>query len=144
MYYLTFRHKSVAKRIDDTIKNSNERLEFLGDAILDAVITIYLYNKFPFKTKDELTKIKSKLMNRSNLNHLTIKLEFKKMISANIDTSKSKSIYDDALETLIETIYLDKEFNFAEQFIVQRLIDLHIDINDLTNKTIDFKNETIE
>lgn len=144
LYYLAFRHKSVAKRIGDTIKDSNERLEFLGDAILDAVIAIYLYNRFPFKAEGELTKFKSKLVSRSNLNHLAIKLGFKEMVNANIDTTKSKSIYGDALEALIGAIYLDKGFNFTEQFIVQRLIELHLDINDLANKTIDFKSEAIE
>ena len=74
LYELAFRHRSIAKEIKDGVKDSNERLEFLGDSVLGAIITDYLFKKFPYKDEGFLTEMRSKMVSRAYLNKLALKI----------------------------------------------------------------------
>ena len=143
LYRQAFLHKSVIQ--DNNLKpfESNERLEFLGDAILDSIISHYLFNKFPFKDEGFLTQLRSRLVSRQSLNQLAVKLGFKELINARLE-KESKSVYGDALEAIIGAIYLDKGYVATQKFIEDRLLHNHIDIEEVLNTETDFKSRVIE
>jgi len=142
-YQQAFIHKSVLLEEAKKPFESNERLEFLGDAILDAVISSYIYQKFPFKDEGFLTQLRSKLVSRQFLNKLALKIGLDELIKSNLDR-ESKSIYGDALEALIGAIYQDKGFKKAEFFILNKLILNHVELDEVIEKETDFKSRIIE
>lgn len=145
LYHQAFRHNSVAKEIKDGIKDSNERLEFLGDAILNAVVADFLFQRFPYKDEGFLTKMRSKIVSREHLNQLAVKLGLDKLVEQSQDPGlKFSSMYGDAFEALIGAIYLDKKFYAAEQFIVKNILKFHIDLEKLETTDTDFKSKLIE
>lgn len=145
LYKLAFFHKSVAPEVKAGIKASNERLEFLGDAILDAVVADYLFKKYPFEDEGFLTELRSKIVSRKNLNHLAAKMGLDKFIkSDNRANVKSNSIIGDALEAMIGAVYLDKGFKATQKFILIQLISNHIDVDELQEQEMNFKSRLIE
>jgi len=145
LYKLAFFHKSVAPELKAGKKASNERLEFLGDAILDAVVADYLFKKYPFEDEGFLTELRSKIVSRKNLNHLAGKMGLDKFIkSDNRANVKHNSIIGDALEAMIGAIYLDKGFLSTQKFILVQLIRNHIDVDELQEQELNFKSRLIE
>lgn len=145
LYKLAFRHSSAADTIQGGIKNSNERLEFLGDSVVGTVVADYLFKKYPFKDEGFLTKMRSKMVSRERHNQIALKLGLNKFIETNNVTVRGKSsIYGDAYEALIGAIYLDKGYKFTQNFIVRRIIAIHLDMDEVETKEIDFKSKFIE
>lgn len=139
-YQKAFRHKSVAAKDHD----SNERLEYLGDAVFGAIIAHYLYQRFPFKDEGFLTQMRSKLVNRSHLNSLSRKMGLDNMVQYyNESGSRFKSLHGDVFEALIGAIYLDKGFDFTQKFVTRHLIKLHIDIDHFENTEFDYKSKLL-
>jgi len=144
LYRLAFRHKSVNKDVNG-IKINNERLEYLGDAILGSVIAEYLFKKFPYKGEGFLTEMRSKIVCRANLDKLGRKLGIDRLIESSADTkSTAKSIRGDAFEALIGALYLDKGYNYTYKIIIKRIINIHIDIDALEHLDNNFKSKLIE
>ena len=145
LYQLAFRHKSVADELQPGVKNSNERLEYLGDAILDAVVADYLFKIYPYKDEGFLTKMRSKMVSRKQLNSLSTKLGITKLIQATKDVrSQPKSLRGDAFEAFIGALYIDKGYDFTKKVIIERIIKLHLDIDELQNTETNFKSRLIE
>ena len=145
LYKQAFRHSSVSNEIKDGVKDSNERLEYLGDAILGAVIAEHLFKIFPFKDEGFLTKMRSKIVSRSHLNFLASKLGIDKFIEANLESSaKSSAMKGDAFEAMIGAIYLDKGYGITKKFILERIVRNHVDMNEVETKETDFKSKLIE
>jgi ribonuclease III len=145
LYHLALRHRSAAVEIAEGKKISNERLEYLGDAILGAVIADYLFFKYPFKDEGFLTQMRSKFVSRNHLNKLSLKLGIDKMIKTDADsTNNYRSMGGDALEALIGAIYVDRGFDFTRHIIIDRIIRLHIDLEELQNKELNYKSKLIE
>lgn len=145
LYKLAFRHSSAAQQIKKGVKDSNERLEFLGDSIIGTVVAEYLFKKFPYKDEGFLTKMRSKMVSRNQHNQIALKLGLNKFIETDDRVgSKPSSINGDAYEALVGAIYLDKGYNIAQQFILKRIINIHLDIDELETKEIDFKSKFIE
>lgn len=147
LYKLAFRHSSAAQLIKKGVKDSNERLEFLGDSVIGTVVADYLFKKFPFKDEGFLTKMRSKMVSRQQHNQLAIKLGLNNFLEVNNDrhgNNKSSSINGDAYEALIGAIYLDKGYKFAQQFILTRIVNVHIDMDEVETKEVDFKSKLIE
>lgn len=146
LYKLAFRHSSAAKNIKKGVKDSNERLEFLGDSVIGTVVADYLFKKFPYKDEGFLTKMRSKMVSRAKHNQVAMKLGLNQLIEANNDRfgSKPSSINGDAYEALIGAIYLDKGYKFAQKFILNRIINVHIDMDEVETKEVDFKSKFIE
>ncbi len=143
LYKQAFVHKSILDETKMKSFESNERLEFLGDAVLDIIISHYLFTKFPFKDEGFLTKLRSRLVSRQTLNQLGLKIGLKELIEANLN-KVSKTVYGDALEALIGAIYLDRGYSHAQSFVLERLLDIHIDINEVVQTETDFKSRVIE
>ena len=144
LYQMALRHKSLSRGSATKIITNNERLEFLGDALLDAIVADHLFHKFPYKDEGFLTKMRSKVVSRQHLNSLAIKMGLQNMLSKEGGVSPGSSIYGNALEALIGSIYLDKGFVVAKRFILNRLFGLYIDMDELENTETDFKSKLTE
>lgn len=148
LYKMAFRHKSVAILLKNGAKSSNERLEFLGDAVLGSVIAEVLFKLYPYKDEGFLTELRSKIVRRANLNQLGRKLGFQDLIEFDAKTvsitSKQSSLLGDAFEALVGAVYLDKGYNFTKDFLTQRIIKPHIDIHTLELTETNFKSKLIE
>jgi ribonuclease-3 len=145
LYTQAFRHNSIAKEIKDGVKDSNERLEYLGDSILNAIIAEYLFRKFPYKDEGFLTKMRSKMVSRDHLNQLAVKLGLNKLLTLTNDPNlKFSSMNGDAFEALIGAIYIDKGFYAVQDFILNRILKFHVDVEKILLTETDFKSKIIE
>ncbi len=137
LYKQAFLHSSKRETVN------NERLEFLGDAVLGAVIAEHLFKLFPYKDEGFLTQLRSKIVNGQNLQQLAVKLGLDKHLKVGIkDSEKSKSsVYGDAFEALIGAVYIDKGFVVCRNFILKRIVKMHVDINELVSTDSDFKSQ---
>jgi len=143
LYQQAFKHKSVILDAKNLITESNERLEFLGDAVLEIVISEFLFIKYPFKDEGFLTQLRSKLVSRKQLNFIAHKIGLQELLQSNV-AKESKSIYGDAIEALIGAIFIDKGFRVVKQFIIEKIINIHIDIEEVMQTETDFKSRVIE
>ncbi|MDD5507176.1 MAG: ribonuclease III [Bacteroidales bacterium] len=145
LYKLAFRHRSAAVELFNGTKISNERLEFLGDAVLSLVVADYLFKKFPFKDEGFLTEMRSKMVSRAQLNTLSETLGLDHLIETGIPGSnQSRSMLGDALEAFLGAIYIDKGYEFTYKIIVSSLIKHHMDINELEFQDLNFKSKLLE
>ena len=149
LYQLAFRHTSASKETAiKGFKESNERLEYLGDSVLGMVIAEFLFKKFPYKDEGFLTEIRSRIVNRETLNGIARKIGLDNLIE--YDGSRNRgilpartSMYGDALEALVGAIYLDKGFRFTRRFILKELL-AHYDLDALINNNANYKSRLIE
>jgi len=145
LYDLAFIHKSASVFDSQGNMVNNERLEFLGDAILGAVIADFLYNRFPQQDEGFLTKTRSKLVNRTFLTRLTFDMGLNIYIDSNTIKNIDKShIYGDALEALIGAIYLDKGYQDAKYFVTKKILSQFVNLNEIEQKDSNFKSQLIE
>ena len=141
LYKLALLHKSKNKN------ESNERLEYLADAVLNLIVAEYLFKKYPFKDEGFLTKIRSKIVSRESLNNLGRKVGLKELINFKNVNEYSKnynSIYGDALEAIIGAVYLDVGFEYCQEYIVKNIIIPYYNFDELVNKTHNFKSKILE
>lgn len=146
VYQLAFTHKSVAGELVGKCRLSNERLEYLGDAVLEIVVADYLFKKFPTEQEGFLTEMRSRIVSRASLNKLSQKLGFDEFIKHVPADSEGgfKSIGGNAFEALMGAIYLDRGFIFAQDVIVNRIIRLHVDLDEIQQKEVNYKSRLLE
>lgn len=146
LYRLALIHRSAGQKLADGTHVSNERLEFLGDAVISTVVAKYLFQRFPFKNEGFLTETRSKVVSRKNLNGLATKLGLPQMVTKkqNQKSRLSTSLGGDALEALVGAIFLDRGYNQAEKFILERMIDNYIDLDKLLKEDANFKSRLLE
>lgn len=144
LYKQAFRHKSVATQIKNNFKDSNERLEYLGDAILGSVVAEYLFLKYPFKNEGFLTKLRSRMVSRQSISYLSSKMGIECFIQISTDNLPSKTINGNALEALIGAIFLDYGYNKTKQFVLKKIISNHIDMDEIEHNDKDFKSKIVE
>jgi len=145
IYKLAFLHKSAAYEILKGTKISNERLEFLGDAILSAIVADYLYKKFPFKDEGFMTEMRSRLVSRNRLNKLSQKLGMHNFINSNGDKdSLNKTVLGNAFEAFVGALYIDKGFDYSRKVIIENILNVHLDIDEIENEDLNFKSKLLE
>ena len=145
LYREAMTHRSSSVRSKKGKWVNNERLEFLGDAILDAIVADILYKKFENKKEGFLTSTRSRIVQRETLNKLAINLGLDKLIvSATRTLAHNTNIYGDALEALIGAIYLDQGYRVAKKFVFETMIKQHINIEKVLKSEVDFKSRLIE
>ena len=144
LYKQALRHKSAASDLKNGMKDSNERLEYLGDAVLSSVIADYLFKKFPYKDEGFLTEMRSKLVSRSRLNNVCEKIGLDKLIQTGESASVSHSIRGNAFESVIGAIYLDKGYDFTLNVVVNNVIKLHLDIDEIEQQDHNYKSKLLE
>lgn len=146
LYRLALTHTSFARQNAAGKHETNERLEFLGDAVLGAVVAEHLFKKYPYEDEGFLTEIRSRIVNRESLNQMAVKIGLNLLVK--VDTSnhgmRHKSVNGNALEALVGAIYLDKGYNTTRMFILSKLVKPHVDLHNLVNTTANFKSKLIE
>lgn len=143
VYKLAFSHRSAAVTTINGVQMSNERLEYLGDAILGAVVADMLFRRFPFRDEGFLTEMRSRLVSREHLKNLALKIGLDKYIKNNSGPGMYRSMYGDAFEALIGAIYLDKGYPSTHKFLVDRIIKHHVDLNEIELSDTNFKSRII-
>jgi ribonuclease III len=146
LYKLALKHSSIAEETVNGLKISNERLEYLGDAILGAVVAEFLFIKFPFRDEGFLTETRSRMVNREALNQIALKIGLSKIIEQELkgrSFSAHKSINGDALEALVGAVYLDRGYIFCKKFVLRRIL-VHFDVDGIISTTTNFKSKLIE
>lgn len=143
LYELAFTHSS-ASQTNNGRKINNERLEYLGDAILGAVVADYLYKKFPNVDEGFLTETRSKIVSRANLGRLALKLGMEKNAIISDCCSNSKSLGGDLFEAFIGAVYVDKGYSFVRKLLVLKIFKNFVDIDEILKKETNFKSHLIE
>jgi ribonuclease III len=145
LFELALTHRSASVYHGKGFSVNNERLEFLGDSILDAVISDFLYEKYPNENEGFLTGIRSRIVNRQSLNEIAQLIGLNNFIISNIKTQALPvSLMGNALEALIGAIFIDKGYYKTRCFIIEKLIEPHIDFETLCNVDSNFKGRIID
>ena len=141
LFHTAFNHRSLKENPSE----NNERMEFLGDAIISSVVAEYLFKKYPYKGEGFLTEMRSKMVNRQQLNHIALQMGLKKMTRFNkLDGGlKSSQIFGNTLEALVGAIYLDKQYNFTKKWIIEKMIQPYLFMDELEQIDINIKNKII-
>ncbi|GAC1570736.1 MAG: hypothetical protein NVS3B8_17880 [Chitinophagaceae bacterium] len=139
LYKAALTHRSVKEMADE----NNERLEYLGDAILSSIVADFLFKKYPYKEEGFLTEMRSKMVNRTTLNEIALKMGLKKITNFNkFDNSlRISQIFGNTLEAVVGAVYLDKGFNKTKLWVMARIILPHLFMEDLENLEINHKNK---
>lgn len=145
IYKKAFTHRSSNLTDKSGIPVNYERLEFLGDAMLSAVIAAHLFNKAPAGDEGYLTKMRSKVVSREHLNELGKGLKLVQFVESKIPAQHfGENIHGNIFESLVGAIYLDRGYVFCEKFIQKRVIIPYVDITRLEGKVISYKSLVIE
>ncbi len=141
LFQTAFNHRSVK----DNPTENNERLEFLGDAVIGTVVADYLFKKYPYKGEGFLTEMRSKMVNRAQLNNIAVQMGLRKMTRFNkMDGGlRTSQIFGNTLEALVGAIYLDKKYDFTRKWIVEKMIQPYLFMDDLEQIDINIKNKII-
>ncbi|MEO6317130.1 MAG: ribonuclease III [Chitinophagaceae bacterium] len=139
LYKAALTHRSVKEMADE----NNERLEYLGDAILSAIVADFLFKKYPYKEEGFLTEMRSKMVNRTTLNEIALKMGLKKITNFNkFDNSlRISQIFGNTLEAVVGAVYLDKGFSKTKLWVMERIILPHLFMDDLEALEINHKNK---
>lgn len=139
LYKTALTHRSVRERADE----NNERLEYLGDAVLSALVADYLFMRYPYKEEGFLTEMRSKMVNRQQLNEIAMRMGLKKITLYNKSDGSLKvsQIFGNTLEALVGAIYLDRGYKKTAKWVTERIILPHMFIDDLELLEINHKNK---
>jgi ribonuclease-3 len=141
LYQTALSHRSVKEGADE----NNERLEYLGDAVLSTIVADYLFKRYPYKGEGFLTEMRSKMVNRQKMNDVALKMGLKKITIYNkFDNAlKGSQIFGNTLEALVGAIYLDKGYKKTQQWVLHRMVIPHLYVDDLEQIDINLKNKLI-
>lgn len=141
LYKTALSHRSVK----DSPEENNERLEYLGDAVLSAIVADYLFKRYPYKGEGFLTEMRSKMVNRQQLNDIALKMGLKKIALYNkFDNAlRSSQIFGNTLEAVVGAIYLDKGYERTQKWVLKQIFVPHMFVDDLEMIDINLKNKLI-
>jgi len=141
LYRTAMSHRSVKETADE----NNERLEYLGDAILSAIVADYLFKRYPYKGEGFLTEMRSKMVNRQQLNDIALKMGLRKLTFYNkFDNAlKGSQIFGNTLEALVGAVYLDKGYAKTHNWVLKQIVIPHMFVDDLELIDINLKNKLI-
>lgn len=145
LYKLALIHRSASVLLPDGQSANNERLEFLGDAILESVVSDYLYIEFPDFTEGELTKIRSRIVSRTSMDEIARKMGFSECVVTNNNGFYSnKHLCGNALEATIGAMYLDRGYEFTNRYVIGNILSKYLDMGDMSSNDTDHKSRLIE
>ena len=145
VYQQALLHKSTSLRSDKGRPLNNERLEFLGDAILDAIVGDIVFNHFEGRREGFLTNTRSKIVQRETLNKLAVEIGLDKLVKYSTRSSSHNSyMYGNAFEAFIGAIYLDQGYERCKQFMEEKIFNKYIDLDKMSRKEVNFKSKLIE
>jgi len=143
IYKLAFSHKS-SQNEKSVLSQNNERLEYLGDAVLGTIVAEYLFKKYPDSNEGFLTKMRSKIVKRKTLNRIGDKMELDGVLQEFNNTRLSRSMLGNAVEALVGAIYLDAGYAFTQKYIVEKILRRYLDIHELENYDDNYKSQLLE
>ncbi|PKP37641.1 MAG: ribonuclease III [Bacteroidetes bacterium HGW-Bacteroidetes-15] len=145
LYKIAVIHKSASTIISNGKKVNNERLEYLGDSVLDAIVADFLFANFPHQNEGFLTKMRSRIVSRYSLNNIALAIGLDKLVISQTNNPLAhKHIFGDALEAFVGAIYLDLGFKATSHWINKYIFTRHIDLNELQSIETDYKSRVIE
>ena len=145
LYQQALLHKSTSIRSEKGRPLNNERLEFLGDAILDAIVGDIVYKHFEGRREGFLTNTRSKIVQRETLNKLAVEIGLDKLVKYSTRSSSHNSyMYGNAFEAFIGAIYLDQGYERCKRFIEEKIFKNYIDLDKMSRKEVNFKSKLIE
>lgn len=144
IYKLALTHKSCFLKGNKGFKMNNERLEFLGDAVLSAIVADYLFRKYPYQGEGFLTEMRSKIVSRASLNKLANKIGLSEHIHYSKENGQFISMDGDAFEAIVGAIYLDQGYSSAYKIITKRILSLYLDVDSLENCEWNYKSKLID
>ncbi len=145
LYKLALVHKSASLVLEDGQTVNNERLEFLGDAVIEAVTSDYLFIEYPGHDEGFLTQMRSRIVSRQSLNALAVSLGLDRQVISNGGASViQKHIYGDAFEAMMGAIYLDQGYEFVNRLLINRIYARYLNLDELTASETDYKSRLIE
>lgn len=145
IYEKAFIHRSATHTLSDGSSINNERLEFLGDAILDAILSDHFFEKYPTLREGDLTKLRAKLANREQLNIISTQIGLNKLLISHVNKSSfTRHLYGDALEALIGSVFIDKGYNRTRKFVIHNILNPHVDLNTLLETETDHKSQVLQ
>lgn len=145
LYKLALIHKSASIVLDSGMSVNNERLEYLGDAIIEAVVSDMLYVEYPYEHEGFLTQLRSKIVSRRTLNALSEEIGLSEYVVAqNSVTTIRKHLYGDAFEAMMGAIYLDKGYDFVNRLLINNIFQNHLNLEEMNETEVDYKSRLIE
>ncbi len=145
IYEAAFIHRSASFTLPDGQRINNERLEFLGDAVLDTILSDYLFEKFPDANEGFMTKIRSRIVNKEILNQLAVSMGIDKILVSNVSSNSStRNLYGDALEALIGALFVDKGFKKTKNLFIKRVFNKYLDLSQIVDTDTDYKSLVFE
>ena len=145
LYKLALIHKSASLILEDGRSINNERLEFLGDAVIEAVTSDYLFIEYPEKDEGFLTQIRSRIVSRQSLNALALELGLDRHVISNSSVVVTqKHIFGDAFEAMMGAIYLDQGYDFVNRLLINSIFYKHLSLEQISHAETDFKSRLIE
>ena len=143
IFKLAFSHKSAVSEKSYAMQN-NERLEYLGDAILGTIVAEYLFKKYPNSDEGFLTKMRSKIVKRKSLNSIGDKMGLDMLLSEYNNTRLSRSMLGNAVEALVGAIYLDRGYRGTKRFIVRKMLRNYVNVHELESFDDNYKSQLLE
>ncbi|HBL69616.1 MAG TPA: ribonuclease III, partial [Alistipes sp.] len=145
LYKLALIHKSASLVLEDGRSINNERLEYLGDAVIEAVTSDYIFIEYPDRDEGFMTKLRSKIVSRQSLNALAVKIGLDTHVISNGGAGiAQKHIHGDAFEAMMGAIYLDQGYEFVNRLLINNIYYRYLDLEELTESENDFKSRLIE
>lgn len=144
LFQLALTHKSASYKIYKQFSSNNERLEFLGDSVLNTIVAEWLYQRYPNEDEGFLTKMRSKIVSRDNLNRIAYKIGLEKLVYSELDEAPCKNILGNALEAVVGALFLDCGFYKTKRHLFKFLFVPYIDLNNFEQFIIDYKSKLIE
>jgi ribonuclease-3 len=145
LYEIAFIHRSASFTLPVGKKVNNERLEYLGDAVLDAILSDYLFEKFPEANEGFLTKIRSRIVNRDVLNQLAISMGINNILISRVNSLHlTRNLYGDAFEALIGSVFLDKGFKKTKKVFIKNVLNKYLNLNEIVKTDSDYKSLVFE
>ena len=143
IFKLAFAHKSSSSERDYAIEN-NERLEYLGDAVLGTIVAEYLFRKYPNANEGFLTKMRSKIVKRSAMNEIAESMGLEILLSEYNSARLSKAMLGNALEALVGAIYIEKGYDYTQKYFVKRILRKYLNIHELESYDDNYKSQLLE
>ena len=142
LYLTALIHRSASESMRDGHSLNNERLEYLGDAVLDAVVAEYLFKKFPYKREGELTEMRSRLVKREQLGTLARRMHLNELIEI-LPSANAKCAGGDAFEALVGALFLDKGYEKTKKIVLYRIFADYMDMESVLNEESNFKSKIL-
>ncbi len=145
LYEIAFIHRSASFTMPNGKKINNERLEYLGDSVLDTILSEYLFEKFPDSSEGFMTKVRARVVNREVLNQLALSLGIDRLLVSNVNSSHpTKNLYGDALEALIGAVFIDKGFEKTKKLFIKKVFNKFVDLDSIVSTDTDYKSLVFE